>query len=80
MLYPGCRKFYFGNMLDMIDYSKVRAGTEVVTGPQNWLIFNHFPKVMGFPEGKRFEANEYPMVVCNSQSVPSIWVSDPEIV
>ena len=35
---------------------------------------------MGFKEGKRFEANEYPIVICNFQSAPSLWVSDPDIV
>ena len=35
---------------------------------------------MGFPKNKRFEANEFPVLACNFQSMPSLWISDPEIV
>ena len=34
---------------------------------------------MGLPEGKGFQADEYPMIVCNFMGVTEIWVSDPEI-
>ena len=40
---------------------------------------HHFPKVMGLPEDKGFQADEYPMIVCNFMGVTELWVSDPEI-
>ena len=58
----------------------MRASPEPICGPNQWLVFEHFPKVAGFPKGKRFEADEYPILACNFQSMPSLWVSDPEIV
>ena len=78
-LFPGCRRFIFGNNVDLIEYGKVRA-QELVCGPQQWLALTYFPRVMGLPEGNRFNANEYPIIACNFMTVPSIWVSDPEIV
>ena len=62
-----------------MDYGKARNGDEVVTGPHAWLIFKNFPRVMGFADNKEFSAAEYPLVVCNFQSVPQVWISDPEI-
>ena len=41
------------------------ASKEVITGPFYWLIFEYFPQIMGLPKGKRFEANEYPILACN---------------
>ena len=45
--FPGARRFFFGNSIDFKEYAKARAGAEIVRGPQAWLIFEHFPRVMG---------------------------------
>lgn len=80
-LFPGCRRLIFGNDFDLMEYGKVcEKGEEVVCDPHQWMAHSLFPKVMGMPEGKRFEANEYPIIACNFLTVPSIWVSDPDIV
>ena len=63
----------------MKEYGQARAGPETLTGPNQWLMERKFPKAMGFPEGKRFEATEYPIVAMNFQSVNSLWIADPEI-
>ena len=65
VVFPGAKRFYFGNSVDFIEYGKARNGQEVVTGPNAWLIFKLFPRVMGFAEDKEFSAAEYPLVVCN---------------
>ena len=31
--YPGNRRFFFGNTLDLVEYGKVREGPETVCGP-----------------------------------------------
>ena len=33
VVFPGARRFFFGNMLDMIDYSKMRASPDPICGP-----------------------------------------------
>ena len=63
VVYPGARRFFFGNSIDFGTYGKVRANsTAPVKGPYEWMIFEYFPKLLGFPEGKKFAANEYPIL------------------
>lgn len=31
--YPGNKRFFFGNTLDLVEYGKVREGSETVCGP-----------------------------------------------
>ena len=75
VVFPGARRFFFGNNLDMIDYSKMRARKDPICGPNQWLVFEHFPRVMGLPKDKLFQADEYPILACNFQSLNSLWVS-----
>ena len=55
VVFPGARRFFFGNSLDFKEYVAARAGPEVVRGPQAWLIFEYFPRIMGLTaKGKQF--------------------------
>ena len=79
-LYPGCKSFFFGNMLDMIAYGKAYMGDEPVCGPQQWIAIDYFVKKMGLEPGKKFDGKEYPVLALNFQTVPHVWISDPELV
>ena len=39
-----------------------------------------FLRKLGHESGKKFDANEFPVLALNFQAVPHVWVSDPEIV
>ena len=47
VVFPGARRFFFGNTLDYMEYVSARSGPEVVRGPQAWLMFEYFPQIMG---------------------------------
>ena len=79
-LYPGCKSFFFGNMLDMIAYGKAYMGDEPVCGPQQWIAIDYFVQKMGLEPGKKFDGKEYPVLALNFQTVPHVWISDPELV
>ena len=80
MLFPGCKRFFFGNSIDLGEYSDARHGPNVIRGVHQWMTEVKFPKAMGWPEDKRFEGADYPVVACNFQSVCALWISDPELV
>ena len=40
VVYPGARRFFFGNSIDLGSYGKVRASsTAPVVGPYEWMLF-----------------------------------------
>lgn len=82
VVFPGARRFFFGNSLDFQAYAKARSGAEVVAGPQAWLIFKHFPSLMGHQASYKAEQSHcenYPIVALNLQSRTALWVADPDI-
>ena len=80
VLYPGCKRFFFGNTYDLMTYAKVRAGPEPVCGPQQWMIMNHFNKAISGRDDHKFASNEFPIIAGNFQSEVQLWINDPEIV
>ena len=32
VLFPGCKRFFFGNNMDFLEYAKARAGAEPICG------------------------------------------------
>lgn len=83
VVFPGARRFFFGNSHSLIDYVKMRAEGVTFRGPQGWMAFELFPRKMGHDDSYQSElhqCNNYPIVIVNFQSEPVLWVSDPEIV
>lgn len=78
ILYPGCKRFFFGNSHDLAAYGKARQAAEVISGPQQWLVFYNFVRALGHPEEK-FTADKFPIVVFNQQGIVNLYVSDPDI-
>ena len=79
VLYPGCKSFFLGNMWDMVEYQKAYFGEEPIPGPQQWIGLEYFMTKMGYPPEEKFDGKKYPIMALNFQTVPHVWVSDPEI-
>mmetsp|Transcript_11584 Transcript_11584/g.14620 ORF Transcript_11584/g.14620 Transcript_11584/m.14620 type:complete len:192 (+) Transcript_11584:168-743(+) len=66
-------------MWDMVEYQKAHKGEETIPGPYQWLAMTHSMRKLGFGPEKRFDGKEFPVMALNFQTVPHLWVSDPEI-
>ena len=66
-------------MWDMVDYQKAHDGEKTLPGPYQWLAMTNSMQKLGFGPEKRFDGKEFPVMALSFQTMPHLWVSDPDI-
>ena len=76
MTIPGARRFFFGNIIDLITREKM-SETKQVPVHGVWLQDYILAPSQG---DEHFQPHKYPVFLCNFLSEVGVFVSDPEVI